>query len=299
MSRKKLIIIITSSTLAALVIGGLIYWRYNSIHALNPTTSSLTANLSVKINENNLPALGVALLSSGCSETKLVSNNGVFSCKLQSSDDGTGKQVILLGQLTFSPYTFGQAKNQIAFTVPLSGDSGGDSVRGVTVVPNQYIQIQIDVKPDSTKAGQSIVTLSQWQNGALNNVTNSGINGDGTVTTVANIGGSIAVSNLSVPTPTSGTTGSGTAATATVSITSPTNNTNISGTVTVKVSASGIVKAELYVDNNLKYSSSKSPFTLTWNSSTAARGSHSILVKGYDSSGNVVTSPTITVNKTR
>ncbi|HEY6139916.1 MAG TPA: protease pro-enzyme activation domain-containing protein [Thermoanaerobaculia bacterium] len=85
----------------------------------------------------------------------------------------------------------------------------------------------------------------------------------------------------------------------TTSITAPANGATVSGTaVSVTASASdnvGVTKVEFYLDGTLKSTDTTSPYAWTWDSTTAANGSHSLVSKAYDAAGNVGTSATITV----
>lgn len=76
----------------------------------------------------------------------------------------------------------------------------------------------------------------------------------------------------------------------TVNVTSPADGASVSGTVNVTASATdnvGVSKAEFYVDNALKSTDTSSPYSYSWNTTTVANGSHSLLVKAYDAAGNV------------
>ena len=85
----------------------------------------------------------------------------------------------------------------------------------------------------------------------------------------------------------------------TTSITAPANGATVSGTaVSVTASASdnvGVTKVEFYLDGALKSTDTTSPYAWTWDSTTAANGSHTLVSKAYDAVGNVGTSATITV----
>lgn len=75
----------------------------------------------------------------------------------------------------------------------------------------------------------------------------------------------------------------------TISITNPTNGALISGSVLVSAIASdnvGISSVEFYIDNNLKFTDSSSPYTYSWNTVSYANGSHTIKAIAYDGSSN-------------
>jgi hypothetical protein len=84
----------------------------------------------------------------------------------------------------------------------------------------------------------------------------------------------------------------------TTSITAPANGATVSGTVNVTASASdnvGVVKVEFYIDGALKSTVTTAPYTFSWNTTTVANGSHTIVSKAYDAANNVGTSATVTV----
>jgi hypothetical protein len=94
------------------------------------------------------------------------------------------------------------------------------------------------------------------------------------------------------------TSGGGDTTPPTTSITAPANGATVSGTVSVTASASdnvGVTKVEFYLDGALKSTSTASPYSWSWNTTTAANGSHSLVSKAYDAAGNVGTSATVTV----
>jgi hypothetical protein len=86
----------------------------------------------------------------------------------------------------------------------------------------------------------------------------------------------------------------------TVSLTSPANNATVSGSaVTVSASASdnvGVVGVQFLLDGNLLGAEdTTSPYTVAWDSTTAANGTHTIKAVARDAAGNVTTSATRTV----
>lgn len=84
------------------------------------------------------------------------------------------------------------------------------------------------------------------------------------------------------------------------SITAPIANAVVAGSVVVTVKVNekvGVKKVELYVDNVLTKTSTKSPFTMTWDTSKVSAGSHALVAKAYDGAGNIGTSAAVTVTK--
>ena len=86
----------------------------------------------------------------------------------------------------------------------------------------------------------------------------------------------------------------------TISITSPVAGSTVSGNVSVLVSAAdnvSVVRVDLYVDGQLKATSTSAPFTSKWNTRRETSGAHTILCKAYDAAGNSASSSPITVFK--
>jgi hypothetical protein len=85
----------------------------------------------------------------------------------------------------------------------------------------------------------------------------------------------------------------------TASITSPVNNATISGQTNVAVTASdncGVNKVELWVDNKLSQTTTRSPYSFSLNAGALSVGRHTLVAKAYDRAGNVGSSAGVTVN---
>ncbi len=83
------------------------------------------------------------------------------------------------------------------------------------------------------------------------------------------------------------------------SITAPSSGSTVSVTVTVAATAtdaSGVSVVEYYVDGLKKGSDNTAPYAWGWDTTTAANGSHSLVSKAFDTSNNMGTSATVTVN---
>ncbi|HEX9458570.1 MAG TPA: Ig-like domain-containing protein [Thermoanaerobaculia bacterium] len=95
------------------------------------------------------------------------------------------------------------------------------------------------------------------------------------------------------------TTGGGDTTPPATSVTAPANGATVSSTVSVTATASdniAVTKMEIYVDGTLQTSNTNATsLTFSWNTTTFANGSHTIVSKAYDAAGNVGTSSTITV----
>jgi hypothetical protein len=89
----------------------------------------------------------------------------------------------------------------------------------------------------------------------------------------------------------------------TVSITAPANGATVSGTVSITATASdnvGVAKVEFYVDGALRTTDTTAPYSWSWDTTTFANSSHTLVAKAYDAANNVGTSSnvTVTVNNT-
>jgi chitodextrinase len=85
----------------------------------------------------------------------------------------------------------------------------------------------------------------------------------------------------------------------TAAVTTPTAGANLSGTVTVSATASddiGVTGVGFYDGDTLIGTDTTSPYSVSWNTSTAANGTHDLTAKATDASGKTGTSTTVTVN---
>src|SRR5437773_5772858 len=89
----------------------------------------------------------------------------------------------------------------------------------------------------------------------------------------------------------------------TVSITAPPNGATVPGTVTVSASASdnvGVMGVQFKLDGvNLGAEDTTNPYSISWNSSLAANGTHTLTALARDAAGNTATSAiSVTVDNT-
>lgn len=85
----------------------------------------------------------------------------------------------------------------------------------------------------------------------------------------------------------------------TASVTSPSAGATVSGTVTINASASdnvGVTKMEIYIDGTLRTTNTNSgSISYSWNTTTFANSTHTIVAKAYDAAGNVGSSGNVSV----
>ena len=86
----------------------------------------------------------------------------------------------------------------------------------------------------------------------------------------------------------------------TVAITSPTSGTSLSGTVSVSANASdstGVINVQFQLDGaNLGSPVSQAPYSVSWNTSTASTGSHTLTATATDTAGLTATSTAVSVS---
>jgi len=84
----------------------------------------------------------------------------------------------------------------------------------------------------------------------------------------------------------------------TVSLTAPTNNATVSGTVVISANASdnvGVSKVEFYENGNLLSATNVTPYSYSWNTTSVANGSYTLIAKAYDAAGNIGQSANLSV----
>jgi CHRD domain-containing protein/Big-like domain-containing protein len=90
-----------------------------------------------------------------------------------------------------------------------------------------------------------------------------------------------------------------------ITLTAPVAGETVSGTVTLTATASAsstyaltVTSVEFLIDGAAVGTVTSSPYTTMWNSTTVAKGSHSLTAKVTDSMGDTATTPAITINTT-
>jgi subtilisin family serine protease len=85
----------------------------------------------------------------------------------------------------------------------------------------------------------------------------------------------------------------------TTSITAPTSGSTVSGTTTISANASdnvGVTRVDFFVGSTLIGSDTTSPYSISWNTTNVANGTHSLTTRAYDAAGNVGNSSSVSVN---
>lgn len=84
----------------------------------------------------------------------------------------------------------------------------------------------------------------------------------------------------------------------TVQLTQPSGGSTVSGTVTLAATASdnvGVSRVDFFVDSVLRGSDTTAPYGLSWDTTAAANGTHSLHARAYDAAGNSAPSPLVSV----
>jgi hypothetical protein len=95
------------------------------------------------------------------------------------------------------------------------------------------------------------------------------------------------------------TTASADTTSPTAAITSPASGATVSGLRTVSIAASdnvGVSRVELYVDGALYGSDTTAAYSVNWDTTKVANGTHSLVAKAYDAAGSQGVSASVTVN---
>lgn len=89
----------------------------------------------------------------------------------------------------------------------------------------------------------------------------------------------------------------------TVTLTAPMAGAMVSGTVTLSATASAagglsVSRVDFMIDGTTVGTATTSPYSVSWNSTTVTKGSHTLAAKVTDSGGGTATTPSITITTT-
>lgn len=184
--------------------------------------------------------------------------------------------------------------------VQLTAPANNASVSGnVNVVIQKaaaavWVNLYVDGKYLASTPPQTILWNSTTVANGSHVISATGYSSAGAVVGSASI--NVVVQNgTATATATSTTGASATPTPVPVQITTPSNNASVSGGVTITVQKTAAVSwVNIYIDGI--YTASSPPLTFTWNTIAVANGSHTVLVRGYNSSGTLLGTATATVN---
>ena len=217
---------------------------------------------------------------------------------------GTGRYVRMYGTQRATPYgyslwefeVYGSAAggDTTPPTVSITAPASGAHLRGAAVTVSANASDNVGVvgvqfKLDGANLGAEDTTSPysiSWNTTTVSNggYTLSAVARDAAGNTTTSTTVSVTVDN-SAPT---------------VSVTAPANGATVSGAnVTVSADASdndGVVGVQFKLDGaNLGAEDTASPYSVTWDTTTAGNGSHSLTAVARDAAGNITTSATVNV----
>src|SRR5205809_824050 len=184
----------------------------------------------------------------------------------------------------------------VTITSPRSGSSVSGSVSvsasvtiigSLTVVGVQFTLDGANLGAEDTSAPYSVSWDTTTASNASHTLTARARDAAGNATTSGAV--TVTVSNGPPPDTTPPT----------VSITSPASGQTVSGTINVTASASdnvGVVGVQFMLDGaNLGAEDTAAPYSVSWNTTTASPGSHTLTARARDAAGNATTSGAVTV----
>ena len=179
----------------------------------------------------------------------------------------------------------------VSFTYPSNGASVSGSINVQVAASDNVGVASVSLKVDGVLLGSDNTApfAFTWNTPGVSDGVHS------LTATALDAAGNVANASLSVTVNNAGDTTA-----PTVAISSPANGATVSGNVSVSINAAdnvGVVKVELYVDGQLKATSTSAPYGTKWNARRETAGSHTLQSKAYDSAGNVGLSQFVTVYK--
>jgi len=286
------------------------YSNIVSVSEMAPPTVSLTAPANNATVSGTVSVTATATDNVGVTKVEFYVNN-----VLQSTDTSTpylyswNTASLAAGSYTLMAKAYDAAGNvgqSSNVSVTVLSDTTAPTVSVTAPAGNATVSGTVTISA-SASDNVGVTKVEFYENGVLlsaGNVapysyswnTKSVANGSYTLTAKAydaagNVGQSSNVS-VTVNNPVADTTAP------TVSVTAPANATTVSGTATITATAAdnvGVTKVEFYLDGALQSTDTTSPYSWSWNTTTTANGSHSLVSKAYDAAGNIGTSATVTV----
>ena len=249
---------------------------HNNSTGLMDSDGGLSDNSVISNNVFAAPNEQAVLQLANCHNLLIDHNvfNGVFPRFGAMNTGQVCSNVTVTNNVMTAGFAFDQSQGAFTWDYNLTSDSTARGSHGVNGSPI----FQGGSNPTSW-SGFALASTSPGHNAASNGK-DIGID--------ASLGGSGGSSDTTPPT---------------VSLTAPANNATVSGSaVTVSANASddtGVVGVQFKLDGtNLGSEDTSSPYSVTWNASTASNGTHTLTAVARDAAGNSTTSSAITVTVT-
>jgi Big-like domain-containing protein len=245
------------------------------------------ASVQFQVDGSNLGAAATTAPYSASSNTTTLAN-GKHTLTAVATDTSNNKATSATVSITVNN-TNGTLPT-VSITAPASGATASGTI---TVTANASdsvsiasVQFQVDGSnlgaTDTTAPYSAFLNTTTLANGthALTAVATDTSNNKATSAAV-----SITVNNTNQP--------------VTVSITSPASGATVSGTISITASASasaGVASVQFLLDGvNLRSADTSSPYSVSWDTTTASNGGHVLAAKAADKSGNSATSSNVSV----
>ena len=237
-------------------------------------TGSGTLGLNLVDNDTIINGTGTPLGGAGV-------GNGTFTGQIYSIDKAAPSVTINQAAAQTDPTSTSPINFTVVFSETVTGFAANDiSFAGSTV--------------------GGTLTAAVSGSGTTYNVVMSGMTGTGTVVAGVLAGAATdAAGNASLASTSTDNTVTFDTVAPTVAVTAPTSGSTLSGTVTVTADASdltGVVGVQFLLDGaSLGAEDTTSPYSISWNTTTAVNGTHTLAARARDAAGNISTASPITV----
>jgi outer membrane protein assembly factor BamB len=224
-------------------------------------------------------------------EDRVVTSTGSYAA---TATQNSNAWVMQLVAFRADPGTSDSTPPTVALTAPANGATVSGSVN-VTANANDNVAVaSVQFLLDGNALGASDTTSPYsvtWDTTTATNGTHTltarATDTTGNATTSAAV--TVTVTNTDSTPPT-------------VSITAPANGATVSGTVNVTANANdnvAVASVQFLLDNNaLGASDTTSPYSVTWDTTIATTGTHTLTARATDTSGNTTTSATVNITVT-
>ncbi len=266
--------------------------------ASGATVSGTSVPLSANASDGSSGTTGLSVAFAIDGTTVGTDTTSPYSVNWDSTKVSTGTHTLTAkatdsaGLTTTAQETITVAAAQRPPTVSISAPAGNATVSGTTSVTatassgTSSVQFKLDGANLGSAATSSPFTTS-WD-------TTQATNGTHTLSAVAtNSAGSTTSSTVTV------TVNNQTAPPKpTISISAPANNASVSRVTTISAAATNATSVQFKLDgNNLGSADTASPYSYSWDTSTAANGTHTLSAVATNSAGSTTSSTvTVTVN---
>lgn len=255
--------------------------------AIAVAVSANTTGVQYRVDGTNSGA-AITAAPFGLSLNTTTIANGTHSLTAVASN--AASQTTTSAAVTITVNNVSSTPPTISITKPASGATVSGVINVAVMVSANTTSVQYKV--DGANSGAAITTAPfgfSLSTTTLSNGSHSldAVASNAAAQTSSSIAISITVANADTTPPS-------------ISLTAPAAGSTVSRSVTVAATASdnvGVTRVEFYLDNVLQTTDTSSPYTWTWNTTSASNTVHSILAKAYDAAANSTTaSETVTVS---